>query len=354
MKNFKRTQDSGLRKARTRWPRGRPGLAMFACLALALVAFVAVSCGDDDDGGGSLKKVTLMLNWTPNTQHSGIYIAKEKGYYRDQGLDVQIVEPAASGVEQVVANGNADFGISVQEAVIPAREQGIPLVSIAAILQHNDSSFMALKDSGIARPKDFEGKTYGGYGGPLETEILSQLMKCDGGDPGKLKTVEVGNIDYIPGMQNGSFDFVWVFEGWDVLRANDVLKTPVNSVKFKDYLDCIPDWYTPVIVTSEAKIKDDPETVRKFMAATARGYDEANKDAKSAADALMKGAPESDKALVDASAAYHVGKYMDSGRKWGLQDMDVWQKFEAFLKDAGLIEKDIDVKAAFTNDFLPK
>ncbi|MFN0096350.1 MAG: ABC transporter substrate-binding protein [Dehalococcoidia bacterium] len=331
----------------------RPLLA-FAALAVVASGLTLAACGDDDDDGGNLETVTLMLNWTPNTQHSGIYLAVEKGYYKDAGLDVKIVEPAAGGVEQVIATGKAEFGISVQEAVVPARAEGVPIVSIAAILQHNDSSLMALAKSGIKRPKDLEGKTYGGFGGPLETEIVSRLVACDGGDPKKVKFAEVGNVDYLVGMEQGQYDFVWVFEGWDVLRARDVEGKAVSTVLFKDYLKCIPDWYTPVFITSEGFAKKSPETVKKFMEATAKGYDLAGKDGAAAAAALLKASPESDKKLVEASAKYHVGKYVDSGRAWGAQDRATWDAFVKFLKEAKLLEKEIDVTAAFTNDYLPK
>jgi ABC-type nitrate/sulfonate/bicarbonate transport system substrate-binding protein len=324
-------------------------------LAASALAF-ASGCGDDDSTSSApLTKVTLMLNWTPNTQHSGIYIAQMKGWYKEQGIDLQILDaPASGGVEQLVGEGKADFGISVEENVIPARAESVPIVSIAAILQHNDSSLMSLQTSNIKRPKDFEGKTYGGYGGPLENQIIKTLVTCDGGDPSKVNFVEVGNIDYLAGMQAKQFDFVWVFQGWDVLRAAQVQQVPVNSVTFKDWTKCIPDWYTPVIITSESMIKNKPDLVRKFMAATSQGYDVAGTDSKTAADALIAGAPESDQQLVTQSAAYHLGKYVDAGRQWGLQDLSIWQNFAKFLKDAGVYDKDVDVTKAFTNDFLPK
>lgn len=334
---------------------GRRRWRLFFPLFAVLVAFgvlVASACGGDDDNADDATKVTLMLNWTPNAQHGGIYLAQEKGWYSDAGLDVQIEEPATAGVEQVVAQGGAQFGISIQEAVIPAREQGIPIVSIAAILQHNDSSFYALENAGINRPRDFEGKTYGGYGGPLELEILKTLVECDGGDFSKVRTVEVGNVDYLAGMEQGRFDFVWVFEGWDVLRGQ-LDGVQGTSVKFSDYLDCIPDWYTPLIITNEKMIADNPDVVRRFVEATTRGYEEAMRDPQAAADALMKAAPELDRELVEASTSYHATRFVDPGREWGLQDEEVWVTFEEFLRQAGLTQKEIDVSAAYTNEFLP-
>ncbi len=325
-------------------------------LALVLLAPVlplaALSCGDDD--GGDLQEVTLMLNWTPNTHHNGIYAAVEKGWYEEAGLKVKIIEPAAGGVEQVVAAGNADFGISIQEAVIPARAEGVPIVSIGAILQHNDSSLMMLSSEGVTRPKDLAGKTYGGFGGALETALIKQLVSCDGGDANKVKFVEVGNVDYLVGMEQDRFDFAWVFESWDVIRAREVEKKPVSTLLFIDYLKCIPDWYTPLFITSEKMAKDHPETVRKFMEATARGYEFAMSNSAEAGQALLKGAPELDKNLVEKSSAYMATHFVDNGRQWGLQDLEIWQKFEEFLREAGLTTKQVDVKASFTNEFLPK
>jgi len=301
---------------------------------------------------GDLTDVTLMLNWTPNAQHAGIYMAVANGWYEEAGLNVEIVEPATAGVDQVVGTGGADFGISVAESVLPARAAGVPVVSIAAILPYNDSSFMALADSGITRPADFEGKTYGGYGGPLETELLRTLVACDGGDPDAVEMVEVGNVDYLAGMEQGRFDFVWVFEGWDALRAREVEGKDITTVKFVDWLDCIPDWYTPVFTTSEEMIADHPDTIRAFLEATTRGYEGAIADPSAAADALLAAAPELDEALVRAAVEYHAPKFVGEG-PWGTQDPEVWSAFADFLLDAGLLEEPADTPAAFTNDFLP-
>ncbi|MGD9934128.1 MAG: ABC transporter substrate-binding protein [Dehalococcoidia bacterium] len=323
-----------------------------AGLATVAGAMGAVACGGDDEGDG-LTDVTLMLDWTPNTNHAGIYIAKANGWYEEQGINLKIVEPAQGGVEQIVAADRAEFGISIQEAVIPARAADIPIVSVGAIIQHNLSGLMSLESEGIVRPRDLEGKTYGGFGGALETALIKQLVQCDGGDADRVRFVEVGNIDYLVGMEQGQFDFVWIFEGWDGVRAREVEKKSISTLQFKDYLNCIPDWYTPVIITSEKVIKEKPDVVRKFMAATAKGYEVANTDAAASAKALLEAAPELDEALLNAAAAFHVGQYVDSGRKWGTQDEPIWTAFAAFLKSAGLIEKDIDVKAAYTNEFLP-
>jgi ABC-type nitrate/sulfonate/bicarbonate transport system substrate-binding protein len=335
--------------------------ALGAITAVALMG--AAACGDDDGGdgescigsGSDLCSVTLMLDWTPNTNHAGIYVALENSWYAEEGIDLQIVEPAAGGVAQVVAAGQAQFGISVQESVIPARAEGVPVVSIAAMIQHNDSSFMSLESEGITRPADLAGKVYGGYGGPLETAILERLIQCDGGDPAGLEQVQVGDTNFLALMEDDRFDYVWIFEGWDGIRAREVEGKEISTIKFKDHLDCIPDWYTPVIIASESLIADDPELVRAFLAATARGYEVAGEDPEASTAALLAGAPELDEALVQAAARYHAEGhiYVDEGREWGLQDEEVWDEFVTFLVEAGMIDEPIDIEAAYTNEFLP-
>ncbi|MDA1004199.1 MAG: ABC transporter substrate-binding protein [Chloroflexi bacterium] len=345
-----------------------------AVAALAAFTALAAACGGGDvpatpatspsetaapatstaaSAGGTLLTVTLMLDWTPNNNHAGIYAARAQGWYRDAGLDVRIVEPASSGTAAVVGAGQAEFGISVAEALLPARAAGVPIVSIATVMPHNDSSLMALAATGITRPRDLAGKTYGGYGGSLERELIDTLIRCDGGDPTTVTFVDVGNVDYISGMEQGRYDFVWVFEGWDALRAREVLGKQIATIKFIDHADCIPDWYTPVIIAGESMIADHPDTVRAFVEATARGYQFALEHPAETAAALLAAAPELDPALVNPAATYYATRYTDPGQPWGIQDPEVWTRFATFLRTAGLLEQDIDVTKAYTNDFLP-
>ncbi len=331
--------------------RGRLALGVFA-----LATLLAAACsgrGAAEPGANGLTPVTLMLNWTPNNHHAGIYVARANGWYRDAGIDLRIVEPAQAGVDAIIATGGADFGISQSESLLPARAAGAPIVSIATLLPYNDSSLMALGNRGITRPRDLAGKRYGGYGGALETELVRTLVACDGADPESVSFVEVGNVDYLAGLDSGRFDFVWVFEGWDVLRAREIAERQIASIKFVDYPQCIPDWYTPVLIANERTLRDRPELVRTFLAATARGYQAAVKDPAMAGRVLLDAAPEADAALVQASAKYHAPKYLGADGRWGVQRAETWANFETFLRRAKLLEKDVDTSAAFTNDFLP-
>lgn len=305
----------------------------------------------DDIAARDGRPFTVMLDWTPNTNHAGLYVAQERGWYADAGLDVQIIQPGEQGGLPALASGDAAVAVSVQEAVTPARAQGAPVVSIAAIITSNTSSLVALADDGIDRPADLAGHRYGGFGGELETELVTTLVACDGGDPDAVEFVEVGNVDYRAGLERDFFDFVWIFEGWDGIRLEQA-GLDITSLPFADHFDCIPNWYTPLLATSERMIAEEPAVLRAFMEATARGYRTAIDDPDAAADALLAGAPELDEELVRASAAYLADRYAPDG-PWGMQEAAVWGEFTAFLRTAGILTDDIDVDAAWTNDFLP-
>jgi len=174
-------------------------------VSISLATLVFASCsgkggdaGKEDGKTKPAEKITVALDWTPNTNHTGLYVAKEKGYFKDEGLDVEILMPGEVPAEQLVASGRADFGVSYQEAVTQARIQDVPIVSIAAVIQHNTSGFASLAEKKITSPKDFEGKTYGGWGSPVERAVLASLMKQEGADVDKVKFVNIGDTDFLP------------------------------------------------------------------------------------------------------------------------------------------------------------
>jgi ABC-type nitrate/sulfonate/bicarbonate transport system substrate-binding protein len=128
----------------------------------------------------------------------------------------------------------------------------------------------------------------------------------------------------------------------------------INTLPFANYFNCIPDWYTPLLATSEKMISSDPDTVRTFVDATAHGYRDAIADPNAAADALLKSAPELDAKLVRESSTYLAKYYAASGKPWGEQSADVWNGFTNYLRTSNILTKDFDVSKAYTNEFLPK
>ena len=323
--------------------------------ALLAMGLVAVACGSDDGGGDGARKVTVVLDWTPNTNHSGFYLARAEGLYADAGLDVTIIEPDQSGGLPQVAAGNAQFAVTSAEVLLPARAEGADVVSVGAILAHNTSSLVMPADRGVSRAQDLENKTYGGFGGALERALVDTLVRCDGGDPSKVRYVEVGNVDYAVGFEQKAFDAVWVFDGWDVIRLRDLEGMELTTLPFYALgeASCLPDWYTPLVASSGELINDDPELVRAFMTATAKGYEKARTDPDAAATALLAAAPELDAELVTLSADYLASRYGDPGVAWGVQSGQNWSSFTEFLKRNDLLPADVNAEDAYTNEFLP-
>ena len=251
-------------------------------------AAMAALAGCEDSGGRAVAKRTsakLMLDWVPNTNHTGLYVARENGYFEDENLDFEIIEPAEGGGPQVVGAGKVEFGIGFQEFMTPARLEGIPVVSIAAIIQHNTSGFASHADRGITRPRDFEGKTYGGFGSPLELAFLRTMMEADGADPESLKTVDAGAADFLTIIQR-DVDLYWIFFAWQGVKAG-LEGIDINTVFLRDW--GVPDYYTPLLMTNESLIENSPDVVAGAVAAIARGYEFAIEKPADAAEILGGG-----------------------------------------------------------------
>lgn len=331
--------------------------ALAGSLLLAGCAASGPGAGESDSAGSgsaaALTSVTLMLNWTPNAHHAGIYYAKDHGLYEEAGLDVEILEPGDGiGADASVAEGRAEFGISQAESLLPARAAGMNLEAVATLLPVNDSVLMGVKRSGFSEKlSSLAGLTYGGYGGALETEIMSALTTCGGGDPKDVEFIEIGNVDYLAGLEQGKFDVTWVFGGWDAQRAkaeaDDVVILPMA-----DHQDCIPNWYTPVIVGNATNMAKDPATTEAFLDATSRGYDEVVRDPAAGAKALLEAAPELDEGLVERAVAYYAPRFAAQG-KFGEMDETVWQTFTDFLVRAKMLDDASPVDGAWTNEYLP-
>lgn len=322
-------------------------------LAVAATALLAAGCGPTRAAAQGLRHVTVVLDWTPNTNHSGLYLARDRGYFRAAGLDVTIVEPGDTSGLQLVAVGKADFAYSVAEGLVPAREQGADVVSVAAVIEHNTSSLVSLAATGIDRPRDLAGKRYGSYGSDLEKALIKRLVACDGGDPAAVQFTPMVSDDFRAGLTQHEYDTAWGFDGWETIALRDVDHLDVHTIAFADHTDCIPDWYTPLVATSGTLVRDDPDEVRAFVGALAHGYRDAMADPAAATTAIMHAAPELDEALVSASATWLATRYTDDPAAWGRQDAQVWDGFVGFLEDNGLVGAGFDTAAAWTNDFLP-
>ncbi|MFY0520632.1 ABC transporter substrate-binding protein [Lysinibacillus sp. UGB7] len=319
-------------------------------LVAALLTLVGCNEKEDKKESNALKKVSVVLDWTPNTNHTGLYVAKKLGYFEEQGLDVDILLPGDAGADQLVASGKAEFGVSYQEAITQARVQQVPLVSIAAVIQHNTSGFASLAANGITSPKDFEGKTYGGWGAPLEQAVLQSLMQTENADVNKLDIVNAGDLDFFTMLQK-DIDFAWIYYAWTGIEA-ELRGEKLNMMYLTDYSEQL-DYYTPVLATNEKMISQNPDTVKAFIAAAAKGYEYAISQPKEAADILLEAAPDLDKELVHKSQEWLADKYRDDATQWGAQKLAVWKNYADWMTSNKVLEGEFNPEKAFTNDFLP-
>lgn len=296
--------------------------------------------------------VTLMLDWVPNTNHTGIYVAQANGYFRDAGLNVTIIEPGEVYAEHTVAAGVADFGVSFQEQVTLARADEVPIVSIAAIIQHNSSGFASRADLGVHSPRDWEGLRYGSFGSPFEAPTLDVLMSCDGGEFKTLEIVNTGFSDPLALLDEALTDLSWIFYGWQGIQA-EYEGIDLQIVMMEDWFDCIPDYYTPVFIASEKTIRERPQVVSAFLEAIARGYRFAIDNPDQAAEILLEAVPELNEELVRRSQSWLSPRYQADASRWGEQDLQVWQAYSAWMVENGILAESIQAEDAFTNEYLP-
>ena len=328
---------------------------ILAVLLTALMVFAAAGCSSDNgksSGSKDLTKITFVLDWTPNTNHTGLYVAQEKGYFEDAGLDVEIVQPPEDGAEVLVGSGKAQFGISFQDTMASALvgDDALPIEAVAAVLQHNTSGIISRKGEGMDRPKGMEGKKYATWDTPIEKATLKQVVETDGGDFDKVQLIPSTVTDEVSALKSKSVDAIWIFYGWaGIATENAGLKT--DYFAFKD-IDAVFDYYTPVIIGNSSWMKENPETAKKFLSAAKKGYEDAIKDPEEAAEILCKAAPELDKELVVNSQKYMKDQYKAEVDQWGYIDPERWNAFYNWLNKNKLVESEIPENTGFTNDYL--
>jgi ABC-type nitrate/sulfonate/bicarbonate transport system substrate-binding protein len=306
-----------------------------------------------------LTTVRLALDWTPNTNHTGIFVAEENHWYQQEGINLQILPYSANVTpDTLVTTGKADVGISSTEQIVSDAAVGQPVVSIAAIVEHNTSGLAVLSSSGITNPKQLDGKVYGAFGAPYETPVISQVIKHNGGT-GNFKSVTI-DIDPIQALQSHRVDFVWVFAGAEGIQAKD---EGIKLNFFPISSNGIPDYSTPDLITSPTEAAQKADLLKRFMAATAKGYEYARQHPQQAAQDLIAANPKGtfpDQKYVFDSQDYLSPRYADSGQQWGLQTAASWTNYPQFIVQhdgvtdaAGNPVHSINYSSLYTNKFLP-
>jgi putative hydroxymethylpyrimidine transport system substrate-binding protein len=310
------------------------------------------ACGKTNQGASSskLQKVSLMLDWYPNAVHSFLYTAEEKGYFKQQGLDVNIQMPADTNDPlKLVAAGKVDMAISYQPEVLVARGENIPVKSFAALVRHPLNQLMVPADSSIKSPKDLAGKTVGYPSIPLDEAIIHTMVKTDGGEPDKVKMVDVG-WDLIPAMAakrtNG---LIGGYINHEKLLL-DKEGHPMRTLNPADY--GVPDYYELVLVGSDKGLKEKPAVFKKFMTAITKGQKFVAAHPEEGLSILMKHEDKSsplDKDVETKSLQILLPLMDAKDKSFGYQDPETWKKVALWLKDSKVIKDNVKPEAAYTN-----
>lgn len=299
--------------------------------------------------------ITFVLDWTPNTNHTGIYTAIAKGYFDEAGLDVTVVQPPDDGAEVLVASGQAQFGVSFQDTMADALsgDTPLPITAVAAVVQHNTSGIVSRKGEGMDRPKGMEGHSYATWEWPVEQATVRQVVEADGGDFSKVTLIPSTVTDEVSALESKSVDSIWIFYGWAGVACEQA-GLDIDYFAFAD-IDPVFDYYTPVIIGSDSFLAERPEAAKAFVEAMAKGYTYAAEHPQEAADILMEAVPElaDSKDLIYASQEYLSAAYIADAERWGVMDPARWEAFYSWLNEYGLVEGALDPAAGFTNDFLP-
>ena len=325
-------------------------ILILGCVFFGLHALSVGSGALDNPGrpeGRPLQKITFALDWTPNTNHTGLFVAKENGYFKELGLEVEFVQPPEDTATALVASKKADFGIDFQDTLAPAFASDIPVTAIAAIVQHNTSGIISLKENNITSPKGLENRKYATWDLPVEQAILSHCVKLDGGDYNKINLIPTYVIDVVIGLQT-DVDAVWIYYGWDGI-ATKVNNLETNFFFFKD-IDPMLDYYTPVIVGNNEFMLKNPEITKKFLDACKKGYEYAIDNPEAAANILLKEDPSLDPTLVLESQKWMSREYKANEEQWGYIDSSRWNSFYKWLYDNELIGREI--MGGFSNEYL--
>ena len=324
-------------------------------IMITAISLSLLGCGKEskkESKNDNLKEITLVLDWTPNTNHTGFYVALNEGYYEAEGLKVNIVQPPEDGATTMVASGKAEFGVDFQDYLAPVftSKEKIPVTAVAAMIQHNTSGLISLKEDKINSPKDLEGKNYATWDLPVEKAMMKNIVESDGGDFSKVNLIPEYVENEAAALQQ-DIDAIWIYYAWAGISTKQA-GLDTNTMFFKD-LNPAFDFYSPVIVSNTDWLKKNPEVAKAFLRATKKGYEFAIDKPDEAAEILVKQVPELSIDLVKESQEWLSPEYKSEVKQWGYIDQKRWDTFYKWLSDNKLSDE-IPAGYGFTNEYLPE
>lgn len=280
-----------------------------------------------------LTSVTVMLDYTPNTNHIGVYNAIEEGYYTEVGLDVEVIQVTDVSVETVVAQNEAQFGFSYQENVSMAIDQGMPIQSIYGVYNQNTSGIMYRSETDITKDE----LTYCGWGSDVEAAIINYIADFTN------KTINITNssLGFSNTPVSAGCDIFWEYEGWATEEAK------INNIAY-EYIPITEfgiDFYSPVIISND-EVSDEVKT--DFITATNKGYMYASTNPDESVANFMSQNPDVNEELITNSLAVLAPSFNSTGK----QEETIWKNFSQFLIDEEIVSSEFDYTNAYTNEFI--
>lgn len=307
-------------------------------IMLSILVISIFSCSSENE----INKVSLALDWYPNSNHAGIFYAKDKGYFLDGDLDVDVYTPSdPSSILQTVASGRDQFGISYQPDLLLARSEGVPVVAISSIVRTPLNSIMTLKKSGISDPSKLKGKTIGYPGIPLNIGILQSILEGQGLTIDDVNLVDVG-FDLVPALLSSRVDAVigafWSHESILIELEGE----GVNILKFQDW--GIPEYHELVLVTSEKYLDENKEIVESFVKSFRKGFEGSIESNSESMESLISAYPEVNVELETEGIKLLAPLWIESMNS---NNMDSWHKFGDWMKEKGLIDSGLIIEDSF-------
>lgn len=336
-------------------PRRRltKGPALLLGLLLALGTLVLGACSDDDDGGddggsGATKDATLVLDFVPGPVHAGIYYALEQGYYEDEGINLEIIEPTSTAdTLKLIDAGKADFGIADGIDVASQIEEGLGAKGVMALTQRPSGGLITREEDGFETPADLNDSTIGETGVPSDRVILETVMNGGGGDADSVEVVTIG-FNGVQNLTNGKVDAFTGFIPADGVQL-EVDGVPTKSFALDEFGG--PAYPGLVVFSTEDKIGSDPELMQGFVDATIKGYDEVIEDPQLGIDALLAANPTIPAEYAEAGLAAYEPLFVGSADSYGVFQTDKLDELSAFLVDNGLVTEPIPADRYATNEF---
>lgn len=314
----------------------------FFTILLIIILFFS-SCNTKDK---NLKSIDFILDWYPNTNHTGLFVAKEKGYFDEIGINFNILTSPEDSTSDLIINNKAPFGIYFQDSLAAKLPKTTNITAIAAIIEHNTAGILSLKNKNIISKENMKNKRFGSYNDPIEIALINYLTDKN------ITFVPNTDSNSILNLSNNLFDLSLSFYGYDKIMA-DTMNIDTNFIYLKDLSNNL-DFYSPIIIANTNYLNNNKEEAIKILQAIKKGYIYAINNPEEAAEILIKANPEleNNRKFIVESQKYLSSVYATNPDKWGEFDPNRWNNYYKWLNNQKILESEIPLNIGFSNEYI--